>query len=118
MPLTTDLRPGKFIPLAGANMMTPVRAPKYNGTLNTYAPNNPNSTLRTKVFERDSNGHIRSQNDALIEQEYYDASKGQEDLQFALKNRSMPSKSDVFELISDIQKVNYKRPKQGLNFQS
>lgn len=111
MPLTADLYPGKFVSINGQTFFQGTKAPSYNGTLNKYAGNNLNSTEQYRVFQKDPNGGILSQNQAMINQDIYDLTKKNEDLAFALRNRhTKPNAEEQWELLNPQYRINFRQP--------
>lgn len=112
MPLDTQLYPGKFTSVNGQPNLAGLIAPTYNGTLNTYAGQNPNNTLQFKVFQRDAMGNPQSQNQTLINQDNHDLIYKNRDLQFQLKTRYTKPKDakDVWDLYPPLVQALVPRP--------
>lgn len=113
MPLTAELYPGKNIFVDGKLVIFD-EPPKlsYNGELNKYAPCNPNSNNQFKVFGIGPSGKRMSQNQALINQDLYDASQTNKDLAFILNDLKTRRRTyaDLYESVSPIQALNMRRP--------
>lgn len=108
MPLTEDLRPGKFVSVLGQPNLLPPVAPSYNGTLNKFGVS-PNNTEQFKVFQ-DINGVKQSMNQTLINQDTYSSTKNNLDLQNALRSRYIPNAFDEYDLLPDAYQYQFKRP--------
>jgi hypothetical protein len=109
MPLTEDLRPGKFVSILGQPHFEANPAPSYNGTLNKFAAN-MNNTNEYKVFEK-INGKYMTQNGALIAQDNFDITQDNKDLAFNLKNKYIPTSLDEWEQLPDYVRWRYPRPR-------
>ena len=113
MPLTEGGYPGKNISIAGHPIVFPEkRKVSYNGSLNTFAPNNPNSNEQFKVFQKDSHGVPMSQNNVLRNQDIYDSTRVNRDLKFVLeqKRKNIPTYQDRYEQLAPQQQINLERP--------
>lgn len=116
MPLTEDLRPGKFVNVAGQPTFQAKPAPSYNGTLNKYA-SNLNNTAQFKVFEN-INGKITSLNGALIAQDNFDPVQNNKDMAFQIRNKYVPTNFDEWQQLPDYVRWRYPRPPNGANHPS
>lgn len=113
MPLTEDLRPGKFVSVLGAPYYQAKPAPSYNGNLNKYATN-LNNTAQAKVFEA-VNGKITSLNGALIAQDNHDLTQNNKDLAFATGYKYQQTAFDEWIQLPDYVRWRYPRPPNGAN---
>lgn len=112
MPQTEDLYPGKFTDYSGKLDFAPLVGPTYNGDLNQYAGNNPNTNTQFKVFQKGPNGEIMSQNKALINQDVYDLTQKNHDLAFYLRNFQQYPETyeEKYDLIQPVNQINLQSP--------
>lgn len=108
MPYTQDLRPGKFVQVDGKPDLIGFVSPEYNGTLNPFAAS-LNNTNQFKVFEFRAGSH-QSLNETLINQDNYDSTRNNQDVQQAMKRQYRLTNLDQWDLLPDAYKINFRRP--------
>lgn len=106
----SDLEPGKRISINGKTFFTPPLAPSYNGTLNTYAGGNPNTTEQFRVFGMMGSERL-TQNKTLFYQDTWDLKYKNTDLPHGIRARYRPiTYEDTYDQINPAEQRNYRKP--------
>lgn len=118
MPFSSTLYPDKFVSINGPLNLQGIKdrtPPSYNGNLNKYAFNNPNSDTNYKVHEELADGSFRSLNQTVVAQYTHGQNQNHEDLNFTLRNRhTTPSQAEAWDLIAPEKQINYLQPRNRI----
>lgn len=122
MPFSSELYPDKFVSVGGNPNLHSIQnktPPSYNGDLNKFAMQNPNSDSNYKVHEELPGGGYRTLNQTLVAQYTLAQSKNHEDLNFALRNRhTTPNHAEAWDLIAPEKQINYPNARRKVHFKT